>query len=180
MKYREEAQSRSHNSLHTANQSLALTNAPSANPTSSLISTVISNPAPTSTPTSTTMSNAIIAPSKPPHPHLYITPLSLRVSFINPKEVEIFPPIESQRAKLTHQPLLYSPPRPLASIRVIPTQQTIPPTHQPIMADVAEQAMVSDESDTAQPHDSIPSKPVVEFREIYIRKALQDFHQDAL
>ena len=164
MKYREEAQSRSHESLQTENRSLALTNAPSTNPSSSLMSTSIRNPPPTSTMIST---NAFTAPSIAPYPRRYINPLSLRFSIINPKEVEILPPVESHHVKPTHQPILHSPPRSLAQIRVItPNQIPIASTQQSIMSEALQQPTMTEDPDAVQQADSAPSQPIVEFREI--------------
>ena len=48
------------------------------------------------------------------------------------------------------------------------------------MSQSIQQPAMSDETDAAQPENSEPSQPVVEFREIYNKQALTEFHHDAL
>ena len=150
MKYREVEQSQSHKSIQPANRSLGLPPAPFPNRTSTLIPTSITNPPPTSTRTSPTINKAINAPSLPPHPRHYINPLSLRISIINPKEVVLMQPVECQRVKPNHQPLLHSPPRAFAEILIIRAQQSIQPTQQSIMSEATQQPISSDEPDAAE------------------------------
>ena len=48
------------------------------------------------------------------------------------------------------------------------------------MTDATQQPGMFDEQDAAQPSDSTPTKPIVEFIQIDNRQAFVDFHQDAL
>ena len=137
--------------LQTANQSLSLTNSPSENLTCSLISTAISNPPSTSTTTSTRISKTIMIQSITPHQRRNIIRLSLSFSIITRMEVEILRPIKYPSAQPPLQPLLHSQPR-----AITPSQQSILPTQQAIMADAAEHQVLSHETDAAQPDDSTP------------------------
>ena len=185
MKLREESQKSLQSALPNAPSTQI---AQSSNPKSSRIHNPISTPPITST-SLTPIQKTMQPPEATPIPRRYINPLSLRFSIINPKEVELISSVEFHHIKPNHQPLLHSPPRSLAQIRVIPANQSIPPTiqsimtesiQQPITADATEHPIPTDEPDAAQADDANHSQPVVEFREIYNRQALIEFHHDAL
>ena len=146
MKYREETPSRSHKSHQPTNRSLALSSAPSANRTPTLISNPICVPAPIASTSLTPIQKTIQQQEPTPIPRRYINPLSLHFSIINPKQVELIPTVEFNHIKPTHQPLLHSPPRSLAQIRVIPAQQPIPTTLQSIMSESIQQPIKADAS----------------------------------
>ena len=174
MKYREESQK----SLQPARPNAPSTQiAQSSNPTSSIIHNLISTPPITST-SLAPIQNSVQPPEPTPNPRRYINPVSPRFSIINSREVESIPPVEIQLVKPTHQPLLHCPPRSLAKICVIsPTQQPNQSTRQPIMSQPPQQPATMNQPDA---DNAALSQPVVEFREIYNKQALNEFHHDAL